>query len=449
METVKIQKDNNEMSSIKKNLLYVYSVNLINGFAGIAFIPIALKSLGAEGYGIYSIFIILSSYIYFIEMGVAKYFTRTIAQTNIEQEQEKNVRTAVSIYIRITFILMGITPILVYVVPNFIFPTDNHNLVGVMVILAAIDYLLSIPTTIQVTYTTGKENFYKISKFNLFSGLSKNLSLILAVIFIKSVIFVILVMLLRRIVDIYYARKYLEKLPGKSWKPLYKKGEFKKIISQSIFLSAAQLTQITIISIGTYLVNKNFSIEELGIYKSTFDLATKIWFFSNSLGLVIFPRFSSLLTKEQGKDLLLPKLMVINNLSWILYNFFFLSVFYILPNLPNVLLIKNMDLFFLLLYGACLNAHTNLSYEFLQADSKLRQVIVTSLLALVLIYITFHMTIETYGLTAIGISWVVSQLIYSFVMDILAIKEIKRSKFILSLLLNVFVVLIIGVLILM
>ena len=102
---------------MKKNLVYVYGVNLINGLAGIAFIPLALKSLGTEGYGLYSIFVILSSYIYFVEMGVAKYFTRTIAQTVDIEEQRVTMQTAVGIYIRIAQLLVVITPILFFI-PN-------------------------------------------------------------------------------------------------------------------------------------------------------------------------------------------------------------------------------------------------------------------------------------------------------------------------------------------
>ncbi|QDQ01310.1 hypothetical protein FOH38_13040 [Lysinibacillus fusiformis] len=421
---------------MRKNLVYVYGVNLINGLAGIAFIPLAIKSLGAEGYGLYSIFVILSSYIYFVEMGVAKYFTRTIAQTVDIEEQKATMQTAVGIYIRIAQLLVVITPILFVTVPNIIFPTNNNLLVSIIVILVSVDYLLSIPTTILLTYSIGKERFENVSKFNLFSGLSKHLFLIVTVIFTQSVLLLISVVLLRRIFDIMYARRILVQLPTGSWKPKYSKGELKNILSESLMLSAAQLTQVTILALGTFLVNKNFTMREVGIYKSVFDLATKVWFFSNSLGMVVFPRFSAMLKNEKEKVYLLNKIPFYNKVSWLMYNFLFMGVFYILPYLPNFLMIQDMNLFFILLYGVCVNAHANLSYEFLQAASRLKEVIYTSCTAILLMVTVFYLCLNDYGFYAIGVAWIVSQFINSFVMDYLILKNLNVSKVISTLGLN-------------
>ncbi|MGE7914317.1 oligosaccharide flippase family protein [Lysinibacillus xylanilyticus] len=424
---------------MKKNLVYVYGVNLVNGLAGIAFIPLAIKSLGAEGYGIYSIFVILSSYIYFIEMGVAKYFTRTIAQTVNSEEQSIIMQVAVGIYIRIAILLLLITPVLFFVIPNFIFPTNNDFLVSIIVILVSLDYLLSIPTTILLTFNIGKEKFGNVSKYNLFSGLSKHLFLIATVVLTHSILLLISVILLRRIFDIIYARKILVQLPAGSWKPKYSKGEFKKIISESILLSAAQLTQVTILALGTFLVNKNFTMREVGIYKSVFDLATKVWFFSNSLGMVIFPRFSAMLKNEKEKSYLLSRIPYYNKVSWLIYNSLFVTVFLVLKYVPNFLMIQDMDLFFFLLYGVCLNAHTNLSYEFLQAASKLKEVILTSCATIVCMVIFFYLYLESYQFYTIGIAWVISQFINSFVMDSFVLKELNILKTITTLSINMIV----------
>ncbi|MEA0561904.1 lipopolysaccharide biosynthesis protein [Lysinibacillus irui] len=424
---------------MKKNLFYVYGVNLINGIAGIAFIPLAVKSLGAEGYGIYSIFVILSSYIYFIEMGVAKYFTRAIAQTVDIEEQRDNMQVATGIYIRIAILLLIITPILSFVVPTFIFPTNSNFFIGVIVILVSLDYLLSIPTTILITFNIGKERFEKVSKYNLFSGLSKHLFLISTVVLTQSVLILICVILLRRIFDMIYAKKLLEPLPTGSWKPKFEKGEFKRILKQSTLLSAAQLTQVTILALGTFLMNKNFSLREVGIYKSMFDLATKVWFFSNSLGVVVFPRFSALLKDKETKFELLNKIPPYLNVSWLAYNLMFIIAYYLSPILSNFLMIEDLKLFLLLLYGVCLNAHTNLSYELLQAASRLREVIVTSCSTIVCMITVFYLGLPSFNFYSIGIAWGVSQFINSFIMDYLVLKELKLLKLLTTLIVNLII----------
>lgn len=421
---------------MKKNLLYVYGVNFINGLAGLAFIPLALYSLGAEGYGIYSIFIILTSYIYFVEMGVAKYFTRTIAQTQLVEDQRNKMQTAVGIYIRIALILLCLMPVLLYIIPKYIFIIDENGIIGKMVILSILDYLFSIPVAILLAFNTGKEQFYKISKYNLISGITRHAFLICGVLLFKSVIVIMCIIVIRRFFDLMYAFRYLDPLPEGAWKPTYKKGEFLNIIKQSLFLSAAQLLQITILAVGTYLVNKNFSLTEVGIYKSSFDIATKVWFLSNGLGMVIFPRFATLVTDKENKKALLNKLVVYIKGSWILYNVCFLIAFFIYPKISNILLIEDLNLFFFLLFGVCLNAHTNLSYEFLQADSRLKEVIIISVTVLISMIVGFYLLVDNIGLYAIGLSWLGSQLLYSLVMDYSTIKDLKFRKWISTLLFN-------------
>lgn len=414
------------MSNFKKNLLSIYGVNLINGFAGIAFIPLALKGLGPEMYGLYSIFTLMTSYIYFIEMGVSKYFIRSLAQENDIESQKKQMQTAVGVYSKITLILLLITPILLYIVPNFIFPIEGSNqIIIIIVIFAIVDYFLSIPVAILLLYNTGNEKFLSISKYNLISGLSRHLFMIVGVLIFDSLIIVLTIVTIRGLFEIFYAFKYLDPLPRGAWLPIYEKGKFKEIIGQSIFLSAAQLSQVTVIMLGTYLVNKNFSLRDLGIYKSAFDLSNKVWFFSNGLGLVIFPRFSALNAVKEKRIELLSNLIKYNHISWIIFNLLFIFSIALLPLLSNIFIIENELLFTWLLLGVCINAHSNLSYEFLQADKKLKEIIIMNIIVLLIIYFGFYLMVDSLGLLAIAISWFISQFLYSFILDFIVFKNIK------------------------
>lgn len=417
------------MSNLKKNLVYVYSVNFINGLAGIAFIPLAVHYLGSEGYGIYSIFILLISYIYYVELGVSKYFTRSIAQSNNDIiKLKQNTQKMVGIYTRIAIFLIFLTLILMFIVPNFIFPTKNNFLISILVLFASIDYLLSIPTTIQTTYSIGRENFQKVSKFTLISGLSRHIFLILTVILTKSVIILIIATFLLKILNFFYAKKYLLKLPPGGWKPSFQKGDFRTILNQTLLISIAQFTQITILSLGTVLVNRSFTLTEVGIYTSVFDLATKVWFFSNSLGQVIFPRFSSMLKDDDARINLLNKIPFYNNLSFTFFHLLFLFAITTLTVLPNFLLIQDIILFYLVLYGVCINAHTNLSFEFLVADSKLKQILIVNVSTILIMIISFYLLLDKFNFYSTGLSWAISQLINSFAMDYYVLKNSIAKK---------------------
>ena len=61
------------------NLLSVYSANAVNGVLGIVAVPLVVSALGNEGYGIYSIYVILASYVAIIDCGVTKHFVRLMS----------------------------------------------------------------------------------------------------------------------------------------------------------------------------------------------------------------------------------------------------------------------------------------------------------------------------------------------------------------------------------
>lgn len=412
------------MNNFKKNLLSVYGVNLINGLCGIMFVPLALKGLGAEGYGLYSIFTIMSSYIYFSELGTTKYFTRILARDKDILIQKKHIQLAVSIYLRLAGALVLLTPIMLYLIPKYVFPVhDSENIISIIIIYAIVDYLLSLPTAIILMYNIGNEKFLKVSKYNLISGISRHSLLIISVLVSDSVIFLMNVYLLRRIIDFYYSIKLLDKIPLSSWKPNYQKGEFKRVISQSIYLSMSQILQVSVIALGTYLVNKHFTLQEVGLYKSSFDIATKVWFISNGLGLVIFPRFAAITADKSQVKNFIKKLKKYNLLSWVVFNIIFLIGILCLPLLKFIFPIQDEMLFGTLLLGTCLNAHANFSYEFLQAGGYFKTVILVNLFSPLVMLIGFYIFIDYYGLLSVGVSWGISQIFYSISLDIMAFKN--------------------------
>ncbi|MDO7488041.1 oligosaccharide flippase family protein [Peribacillus frigoritolerans] len=414
---------------MQKNLTYVYSTNVILGLLGFSFIPLALHFIGVEKYGIYSIFIIITSFAGIVEYGVTKFFTRELARMQDSKEQINILRLSVGIYLKIAISVIIISPILITIIPAYIFPIeDNFFLVGLIAALSILDFLLSMPTTIVRMYNIGNEKFNLLSKYNLFSGISRHLTLIISLVVFQSLIILIITILLRRLFDLYYANKFMEKLPASAWKPIFIKGKFKEVINQSLYLSVSQLIQVSVVSIGAYLINKNYSLAELGVYKSSFDLASKIWFISNGLGIVLYPRFSALNANEDKKELVLNKVIKFTKVSWIIYNFIFIAAIIIVPYINFLLNIQNLYLFFLLFFGLCLNAHSNLNFEFLQSKGKFRLVSFLNLSIIFIIIFSFVLLNNRLGFITIGYSWLLSQLIYSFSIDFFVIKQKEYQK---------------------
>ncbi|MGG0249775.1 hypothetical protein ABEY24_15690 [Peribacillus frigoritolerans] len=417
------------MSKFKKNLTYVYSTNIILGVLGFSFIPLAVYFIGVEKYGVYSIFIIITSFAGIVEYGVTKFFTRELARMKDSEGQIYNLKLCVGIYLKIAISVVIISPVFIKIIPTYIFPIeDNYFLVGLIAAFSLLDFLLSLPTTIVRMYNIGNEKFNLLSKFNLISGVSRHLTLLISLVIFQSVIILIITTLLRRLIDIYYANKFMEKLPYSAWKPIFIKGKFKEVINQSFYLSMSQLIQVSVVSIGVYLINMNYSLKELGIYKSSFDLASKIWFISNGLGIVIYPRFSALNANKENKEILLNKVIKFTKVSWVIYNIVFILAIIIVPYINSFLNIQNLNLFFLLFFGLCLNAHSNLNFEFLQSKGKFRLVSLLNVSIIFIIVISFVLLNGRLGFITIGYSWLLSQLIYSFCIDFSVIKQKSNQR---------------------
>ena len=90
--------------------------------------------------------------------------------------------------------------------------------------------------------------------------------------------------------------------------------------------------------------------------------------------------------------------------------------------------------FKLLIVGLCLNAHTNVSYEYLLADNRYGAAAGLSVAVLFILCLSYFPLVEITGPYAIGWAWIVSQSLYAFVADALVIRtggEFRISNFLL------------------
>ncbi len=409
------------------NLLSVYSANAINGILGIVAVPLVVAALGSEGYGIYSIYVILAAYVALIDFGVTKHFTRLMSSASDRSAQTEYLQTALGWYLILSAALICLTPVFIIFVIAHLFPVppDLRAAVNWIVILSAIEYVLAVPIMLTQAYTISNHEFKRYSNFLTLSGVMKYLLMFLAAWLFRSPAAVVLFLVSRRFLELVFIRHLLLIPPRAAWKPRIKLSELKHILVNSSMMSFAQFLQITTISLGAVFVNRHFGVAVLGNYRAAFDLASKIWFFSNGLGLIVFPKFSQLLSNPAARDALYKKMRLWLEKSWTGYLIIsllaVLSASWLLPkiNLGNPQIITY---FKLLIFGFCLNAHTNVSYEYLLADNRYRNAAVMMLAVLVTLIISYFAMLGSVGADAIGWAWIVSQSVYAFTADTLVME---------------------------
>jgi O-antigen/teichoic acid export membrane protein len=213
-------------------------------------------------------------------------------------------------------------------------------------------------------------------------------------------------------------------LPSESWYPDFNRDKLKSIAGYSAALTVPQLIQSTIYALGSILVNKYFGLSALGRYRAAYDIANRVWFFSNGMSLVVFPKFSRILSEAVARERFLPRITAYLDVSWAGYNLLSIIGILLASKLLGFMGLTHrdtVDLFVLLILGASLFAHATLSNEFLQAAGKYRIITILNTLALLVMGSSFFILYKQTAILSMGWAWICSQAIYASVSDVMTI----------------------------
>lgn len=410
------------MRSSIRNISGVSLANVGNGILGLIFVPVAVKRLGAVAYGEFAIYSILVSYVVLLELGLGKNLLRRLAGSVDEHYQLDQLRLAAGLYVTIAVLLLVTLPGIAYVVPRYLFPVsaELQGTVGRIAILAILDYVMGVPTSLMQTRCVASEQFGRYSRYAITSGAYRYGLGFLALLVTNRADVVVAFMVSRRIIDFWVARRIMGRLPTGAWRPRFNARAFGDLIRSSAALSIAQILQVTIVSIGAILVNRVFGMQSLGMYRAAFDVASKVWFLSNPAGLVLFPKFVRLLANRANMRMLtvlIPALLTLNCLL-------FSTIALIASGAAGPVFSRiglgdqrYIQLFTLIVSAICLNGHANLAYEFTQAAGKFGNAVLFGVVSLGLLIGTFYVTVHLGPELSIGLAWLVSQIGYTFATD--------------------------------
>lgn len=413
------------MRSIKKNLASVYLVNAVNGILGVIFVPLAVSLLGISGYGLFSIYAVIASYVALIDLGVTKNFVLLLASDSKASLRKDHLQTAFGLYIALSALLILLLPLLLFVIPKYIFSVPGQDIPALRWIIAfsVIEYVLTIPTAMTQMSCVADEKFERYSLFTFASGMYRYALLFIGIAVFGTPAAVVGLVVSRRFIDLFVSRWLMGALPWASFRPRFNLREMRTIVGRSSTLSVSQLFQSTVVSIGSIMINRYFGLSGLGMYRAAFDLANKIWFLSNGIGLVMFPRFVKLLAEKSHRERLFSRILWLLNASWVSYSLIAVAGMLAAAralNLVGLTQTQTIELFILLLLGVSWNAHANLSYEFLQAAGRFKQAAALSAISLVSMIFCFYLLLDQTGILAIGWAWIISQAIYAVMADALS-----------------------------
>lgn len=419
------------MRRFLRGLSAITIVNVINGALGVIIVPLAVKRLGIEGYGLYSIFSVLAGYLVLIELGLGKNLVRLLGATSSEVDARNLLRLALGLYVAIAATLIVLAPLLIPAAEAVLFRVSAPFIASVYWIaaIAILDYLLGIPVSIRLNYALSQERIGEYARFMLLSNASRYALMLAGVLLSTHAEVAVAFVLGRRLVDLMAAPRMLPALPPGAWRPRLSWTEARALIGQSSLLAATQLLQLSTVAVGSVMVNRFFGLAALGIYRSAFDVVSKVWFFSNTAGLVLYPRFIQLLRRPESRQRLGRLLPDVQNASWLVYCVAAVGGVSLAGFILSLMRLDKTPpfLFSLLMVGVLWNAHSAMSTELLQAGGYFRRVGEAAAVSFVSMTAVFLLLAGRWPVFAIGWAWVVSQFFSATLTDALAVRQLRGS----------------------
>jgi|GEM_PF-3569371 len=396
-----------------KKLLTVYSSNFLLGLLGIITVPILLRNIGTDGYGFYALYLTIASYFTIFELGVIKHLIGLIAQ------KSNKVDELISNFYYVTIAMVTLCIPIIIVIMILIIDGDWKK--GVFIgIISSVEYMFFLPTKIYSAYARAHKNFERLSLFNSISGFLRYAILILGSLFTHNVYILITLIALRRLFDVKLSKTILKEDLGIFNFRSLSSSNIKKVLGlykESISLSITQALQINLNGMISVIISMLFGLQGLGVYRSTYDFLSKIWFFSNGLGMVAFSYFAS-------NPLGINKNKKFISISWIFYTLLYIALILIYPwvnkYVLNGILTSKEDilLYVFMLITVLLIAQGNLSYEYLQAKGKYKFLMIVSIVTNISFII---LTIITYNFSSnpstVILSWMISIIIQTVIFE--------------------------------
>jgi O-antigen/teichoic acid export membrane protein len=400
-------------SRLGKSLLSVYCATAANGALGFLAVPIGLRCLGAEGYGLFSLYTLMVSYVLLADLGISKNLLALLSRHRQPQDQIEYLRTALSLYCCLCLGWLLLLPVLLWLVPSIVFPVAPayRTILRWLTVLAIGEFVVGVPQSMLQTACVAREQFGRYSKYTVLSGLLRNSVLIGGFLAFHSVRALAAAMAARKVIDFCLAYRVMGTVPGLVWRPRFSVRPALAMLAQSGTLSVAQVLYSSLMGAGSYLVNAFFGLHWLGLYRVAFDLAGKVSVIANGVAVVLFPKLAHAFTspaRQKAIGAVVPQAL---ETSWTFYSVLgacgVIGAPWVLPKI-GIDQPETLTLFVLLAVGLSINCHTLVTNEIIQASGRYRKNILVSSSGLMLVVAVFLAFAGAIGPAAIGVAWIVA-----------------------------------------
>jgi O-antigen/teichoic acid export membrane protein len=293
-------------TSLKANIIANFVGNGWGAILSIVFVPIYLKYIGAEGYGLIGIFASLQVVLSLLDSGLSTTLNKEVARLSVlpnTQQQIRNlVKTLGSIYWIMSLvaglIALGLSPVLAkyWVQPKEL----SVNTITYAFILLSGSLIFQFPSGFYSGGLMGLQRQVMLNFIRIVFATVRSFGSVIVLIYIsKSVLVFFGWALLINIFQAFTLRYSLWLyLPISPFKARFDKSELKKIWKFAAGMMGISLTAILLTQIDKIILSKILSLENFGYYTIACSLGLMLYQIIVPLTQSYFPKFSNFVSLQ-------------------------------------------------------------------------------------------------------------------------------------------------------
>jgi O-antigen/teichoic acid export membrane protein len=413
------------MPSLKLNIIANFVGRGWAAIMGLAFVPLYIKFMGMEAYGLVGFSATIQALSSLLDMGLSSTLNRELAilsaQEGKQQESRDLVRTLEIIYwaatVFICLLILAISPLLAdsWIKSQQLSKESVQMAIALMGIVIACQF----PFSLYSGGLLGLQRQVLLNGITITMATVRGIGMILVLWLVSPTIqaFFIWQAFVSFLQTIVTASFLWRNLPLASRRPY-----FRKDLWINVWRFAAGMTGISLVSLiltqtDKIIISKMLTLEEFGYYNLAGTMASGITILSGPIFTSVFPRFSELVSQGEEEKLtnlyhkscqLLSLLLLPISVTLALF-----SKDILLMWTGNLLIAEKTHLVAsLLIVGTCLHGLMNIPYALQLAYGWTRLAFYVNVVSIVFLIPSLFWLTSYYGSIGAGIVWVVLNSIY-------------------------------------
>jgi O-antigen/teichoic acid export membrane protein len=299
------------LSTVIQNLIANYAGKVWTGIIGLVFVPLYIKFLGIEAYGLIGIYLSLMALLYVLDMGLSATLSRELARLSVlrgaGQEARNLVRTMEVIYWG-TGIVIGagiflVAPLLTRYWVNIQGPSVStvEKALKIMGFVAALEWPVAL-------YSGGLMGLQRQVRLNGVRAAMATVQAVGAVLVLWLISPTITAyfewqILISALQTILLAHSLWSVLPDKEAKSMFRRDLLRKNWRFAAGMTGISVVVTVLTQLDKIILSKMLTLKMFGYYILAFSVAGALTYLVNPIYSALFPRFSQIILEDSYGDL--------------------------------------------------------------------------------------------------------------------------------------------------